>query len=377
MVAPGLRGFLMGQQQNMAEDAANMQKVNGVLGLQGALMQQGMLAQQLQDKQIAQQRLNAYVQSLPPEQQAAAMLNPSLFIENQYKTRELRPGGSLVQGNQVVMTAPESYTLAPGQTRMRGDQQVASMPADYTNKPFIANPNGGAPIPNQAYQNYEMGKANAGATRVQTNVNSFTPASEEAQRKFMDSTRTTYDALKSAPTALQNIEAAKRLIPEAKGFMGPGGESLLEAAKFLNNRLGTNINTEGISSAEELRTRVFMNIMDNLKKMDASPSQMQQQIMMDSLGKLGTDPNAMARVLDAFGETIRGKVDAHNKEVAGATERGVKFPYDPTINIPQPAAPQSTPPAQASAAPAKGAVVKGYVFLGGDPANKMNWRKAP
>lgn len=160
-------------------------------------------------------------------------------------------------------------------------------------------------------------------------------ASEAAQKELMKSTRTTYDQLKHAPVLLDNIEKAKALIPQAKGFMGTGGETLMEATKFLNNRLGTNISTTGIKNAEELRSRIFFNIMDNLKKMDAQPSQLQQQIMAESLGKLGTDPNALENVLDAYGDAIRGKVDLHNIEVEGAVKRGVKFPYDPTIKLKQ------------------------------------------
>ena len=171
------------------------------------------------------------------------------------------------------------------------------------------------------------------AAKTITNVNAYTPASEEAQRDFMKSTRTTYDQLKSAPVLLQNIDKAKALIPKAKGFMGTGGETLLEAAKFLNNRMGMSINISGIKNAEELRSRIFFNIMDNLKKMDAQPSQMQQMIMMDSLGKLGTDPNALAAVLDAYADTVRGKVDLFNTEVEGAEQKGVKFPYNPRIKV--------------------------------------------
>lgn len=184
------------------------------------------------------------------------------------------------------------------------------------------------------YRDFLLNKASNNASRNITNVNAFTPASEEAQRDFIKSTRATYDALKQAPVVLDSIEKAKALIPEARGFMGPGGESMLEAAKFLNNRLGMSINVEGVNSAEELRTRVFVNIMDNLKKMDAQPSEMQQRLMMDALGKLGTDPNALPRVLDAFGDVIKGKVDLHNKEVQSAITRNVKFPYDPVIQLP-------------------------------------------
>lgn len=157
-------------------------------------------------------------------------------------------------------------------------------------------------------------------------------ASKEAQRDFIKSTRATYDQLKSAPMVLRNIEDAKALIPQAKGFMGPAGESLLNAAKFLNARLGAQINVEGIKSAEELRTRLFFGIMENLKKMDAQPSEMQQIMMREALGNLGNDPNALINVLDAFGDTIRDKVELFNREISGAKD--VKFPYDPRIQLP-------------------------------------------
>lgn len=165
-------------------------------------------------------------------------------------------------------------------------------------------------------------------------VNMAGKASEEAAKDFTKSTRATYDQLKSAPILLRNIDEAKALIPQAKGFMGPGGESMLEAAKFLNARIGAKINTEGVKSAEELRTRIFFNIMENLKKMDAQPSEMQQIMMRDALGKLGTDPNALANVLDAYGDTIRDKVELFNNEVAGAEKKGTQFPYDPRIILP-------------------------------------------
>jgi hypothetical protein len=269
-----------------------------------------------------QQRISAFAESLPPEQRAAYLANPQEFLKALYKEQlDTKP--------QVV---PAGGALVP-----RGDS-----------KPSFTNPHKPEATPNEQ-QLYEYAVANngykgtlvefmrenrkAGATRV--DVNAYQPASVEAQRDFIRSTRTTYDQLKHAPVALESIDKAKALIPDAKGFMGPAGESLLEGAKFLNNRMGMNINTEGVKSAEELRTRIFFNIMDNLKKMDAQPSQLQQQIMMESLGKLGTDPNALPAVLDAFADVIEGKVNLHNQEVRGAVERGVMFPYDPEIKLPK------------------------------------------
>ena len=191
---------------------------------------------------------------------------------------------------------------------LQGTQPLAAAPTGYTQ----ATPKGPTSI---------------------INVNTQTTASEEAQKEFMKGSRTTFDQLKQAPTVLENIEKAKALVPTAKGFMGTGGETLLEAAKFMNNRLGTSIDTAGIKSAEELNSRLFMGIMDNLKKMDAQPSQQQQAAMKQALGNIGTDPSAMNAVLDVFGDIVRGKVDIHNAEVMGAEARGVKFPYNPVIKL--------------------------------------------
>lgn len=164
-------------------------------------------------------------------------------------------------------------------------------------------------------------------------VNTGTKASEEAQKRFMDKAAENYDRLRNVPDALKNIEEAKLLIPSAKNFMGPAGETLLESAKFLNNRLGMQLDAKGVKSAEELRSRIFFNIMDNLKKLDAQPSQQQQQVMQDSLGKLGTDPKAMSSILDAYGDSLRRKVDLHNKEIESSERRGVQFPFDAKVKL--------------------------------------------
>jgi hypothetical protein len=176
-------------------------------------------------------------------------------------------------------------------------------------------------------------KPSASASRQVTAINTQLPASEEAQKEFMKEMRQTFSALKQAPTVLDNIEKAKALVPQAKGFMGAGGESILQAASFLNNRLGTSIDTKGVQNAEELRSRLFLGIMDNLKKLDSQPSQQQQAALQVALGSIGTDPSALPRVLDVFGDTIRQKVDLYNEEARGAEGRGVKFPYNPTIKL--------------------------------------------
>jgi hypothetical protein len=251
----------------------------------------------------------------------AGVINPMTQAPWQPRGAPVTPpniqGGGLGSGTYGMGGGPNTLPATVGAAApvatspnmmLQGAQPPAAAPTGYTQ----ATPKGPASI---------------------INVNTQTTASEEAQKEFMKSSRVTYDQLKQAPTVLENIEKAKALVPTAKGFMGTGGETMLEAAKFMNNRLGTSIDTAGIKSAEELNSRLFMGIMDNLKKMDAQPSQTQQAAMKQALGNLGTDPNAMNAVLDVFGDIVRGKVDIHNTEVTGAEARGVKFPYNPVIKL--------------------------------------------
>ena len=178
------------------------------------------------------------------------------------------------------------------------------------------------------------GRPAKGVKKPMVSIDMGIKASEEAAKKYVDKASETYQQLKSAPSLLKNMAKAKELIPEARGFMGTGGETLLGVSKFLNNRLGFRLDTKGIKNVEELRSRVFQNVMENLKKLDAQPSQLQQTIMMDALGGIGTDPNALPAMLDAYADIIREKVEGYNAEVTSAEKRGTKFPYDPVIKLP-------------------------------------------
>ena len=174
--------------------------------------------------------------------------------------------------------------------------------------------------------------AKAGATNLR--VDAFVPASVEAQKQFVQTATDERKALRNAPDTIKNIEAAKKLIPSASTFMGTGGEPLLAAASFLNNRLGFGISTQGVTDATVLRTRLFEGILDNLKKLDSQPSQEQQRVLAEALGNLGTDPAALEQILDRIGETVRDRVDRFNADVTEAETRGVKFPFKPQLGMP-------------------------------------------
>jgi hypothetical protein len=209
-----------------------------------------------------------------------------------------------------------------------------------------------ADVPLPANVEEQKGRlAKLGAAQTITNVNAFAPASVEAQKQFVQAAADERKVLRNAPDTLTNIDAAIKLIPTASTFMGKGGEPLLAAASFLNNRLGFGISTQGVTDATVLRTRLFEGILDNLKKLDSQPSQEQQRVLSEALGNLGTDPAALEQILNRIGETVRSRVDRFNTDVTDAETRGVKFPFTPQIKLP---APKFAPGAAAAQIPGQG-----------------------
>lgn len=245
-------------------------------------------------------------------------------------------------------------------------------------------PKGAAPgaVPYEAsdvkpgeYRDFLISKGRAGASNVINNVNAFTPASEAAQTQFMQSTRQNYEKLRDAPVLITNLQEARKIAASGNPFIGSLGDKKVAIAQFFNNNLGTNIAPDELADAGALRTRLFQQVKDQLKKMDATPSQMQQQRMEDAFGSLNTDPKALEKIIDITEEVVRGQVDVHNKEVDSALKRRVQFPYDPLIKLPEAMRIDAPGKPMPTNGPKKGEVVDGWEFMGGDPANRMSWRK--
>ena len=179
----------------------------------------------------------------------------------------------------------------------------------------------------------------ASPNRPVSNIQNFLPASETAQVEFIKEFRDTYKQLKTAPTDIANLRRAAELSKtEGRKYMGTGGEAFLSAAKFLKNRVGIDIDEKAIAAGEEIRTVLFQNVLNNLRKLDAQPSQEQQRIMQEALGSLDTDPDALPRVVQVYEDVIRGRVEQHNREFAEMRANpnlANAFPYSLEIKLPE------------------------------------------
>jgi hypothetical protein len=171
------------------------------------------------------------------------------------------------------------------------------------------------------------------ATPADERTIGYEPASEAVLKKSGESLVEEEKALRNAPLDIDNLEKAKALIPQAKTFMGPGGELKMDVVSFFNNTFGTQISTEGIRTAQDLEARLFKGVMDNLKKMDSQPTQQQQEALRKALGQLKNDPNALNDIITTMQDAIRARVDLHNSRVQQAKERGVQGAYNLDIKL--------------------------------------------
>lgn len=209
-------------------------------------------------------------------------------------------------------------------------------------------------------------RANAQSINIQNAV----PFQEQLYTDAAKALVSDYNTLKSIPSQVKQLDRVAQLAP--KSFAGSFADTKLQTVKFFNNNLGTNIAPEKVNNTEELRTVLFTNIMDNLKKMDASPSQEQQRIMQASLGNIGTDPDALPKVVGVYKEILLDKAEEHNRRVGQTVEKGFKYPYDITVQVPK-RQPTNTGTLKA---PNVGDIQNGWRFKGGNPALPSSWERA-
>ena len=108
--------------------------------------------------------------------------------------------------------------------------------------------------------------------------------------------------------------------------------------------MGPNINADKVVGTEEMRSALFQSTMENLKKVDAQPSQMQQQIMQQAFGTIGTDPAAIPKIVAVYKDILTSKAIEHNARVKQSEEgpAKMKFAYDITVKLPEATKPLAT-----------------------------------
>jgi hypothetical protein len=256
-------------------------------------------------------------QYAPAQLQASAykMLEPITAKKDEIiQQRNFGPGGgmsTILEGQQSIPAGMESAQIALGLPR---------------------NPATWSPAQRQAAANYEVGLKTAGANRQYINLQNQLPFIEQTQQKMADDLIKEYSNLKSIPSQIQNLDKAVEL-SKSPAYLGSGAEAKLAITKFFNNNLGTNINADKVVNTEELGSVLFQSTMENLKKLDAQPSQMQQQIMQRAFGTIGTDPAAIPKIVEVQKDILLSKAREHNARVDETEQGPAKMKYAHSIKI--------------------------------------------
>jgi hypothetical protein len=342
----GLGRILAGSAQ------AGLQGAQGVYDTATADYMQAQKIAEMQRAKDKQTRLDTMLAGITdPNERLYAQIAPQEYVAN--KTKALKPTAKILQPNEIEQLRTSGYnipvgavvqvdengklSLAEGTFQKEGAGTQLDKLVAAKAKLVAINPND----PNIKLYDSAIAKETQFAPTASTNVKieNFVPAAQQLQKESATSLQKNYDSLQFVPQTIATMQQAKQLVPSAVNFTGSLGEQKLQLSKFFNNNFGTNIDPTGIQSAEQLRSALFTNVMDNLKKMDASPSQQQQQVMSKAFGTLDTDPKALPKIIDIYENILRDKVKIHNSRVDQISKK-IELPYDLKVNIPE-AVPQN------------------------------------
>lgn len=243
LAAAGPRADGAGFGQRMAEGVNYMQAQQLAAGraeAQKALIEeQRMRAEQIKGEQLQRQAQAMQAaanqralrsQFAGPSQGAPgqpAQFDPRQFLQNN-PDADISALEHAVKLNGLFNPTPKYETLAPGSSMYRmgpnGPELAVSAPKEKNpNQPFSLDENGN-PVPNRAYQEYELNKARSGASNVSVNTG----------QKGFDNTLKLRGDFRSEPIykAHQEVQSAYSQIQQGLKMASPAGD-LAGATKIM------------------------------------------------------------------------------------------------------------------------------------------------
>ena len=144
----------------------------------------------------------------------------------------------------------------------------------------------------------------------------------EGNKELISGLGSEYNTLSGLENTITAVQRARRINKkgDASMYQGSFAKTKLAVAKFASDNLGITINPEGINDAQELTSVLFTNVLDNLKKMDASPSETQQELLGKAMGTTETTPEALEMILEFWEGNMINKIGNYNKKVNSLTD---------------------------------------------------------
>lgn len=319
-----------GQAGMQANQAATLQQQRGQqLGMQ-TQMQQLQYAQHMEAMKKAQEQkrqIEAYAQTLPPEQRAGFMVNPGAYITESLKRHSLKPEESLVTGSGAVVAKgpdklPEMKADALGILRYSTGPDIGKPVPGFEQKKL---PPGYVPTANGSMEidpAYLKGQSQIGAaSRPQTTVISKVEPSAyiAGNNDFITKAyRPAIDAADLARSSNQQITALRGLnITKDTKW---GDDVKAKAARVLNGLGIADDQARALAAdSEKFNSIIGQRVFEILGSQKGPQTEGDAQRAFDTQAKLGNTSAGNAFILDLAEATNR------------ATMRKAKFYAD---NIP-------------------------------------------
>jgi hypothetical protein len=260
---------------------------------------------------------------------------------------------------------PELRTVGNNLLRISGNkaEEIYSADANDPNRPFMRV--NGQVVPNAAYQQFELEKAQRGAAR--TNVSTVVDAAPKAfwQDFAKNASDTLFKEREGAQAAAGTLQSVAEIRKAAEGgaFQGAGAELKLGAAKALQG-LGMPYDAKTVANSELFNAQANQFVLNSIKGLGANPSNADREFIEKTVPRLSTDPAALPQLLNFMENKARSQLTGYNAKVKKVQSQpgGQSIPM--SLEIPEPEmAPAKPSPSAMPSLPTANSGNKGRMIL--------------
>ena len=178
------------------------------------------------------------------------------------------------------------------------------------NKPFAVS--GGKVVPNDAFQDYEINKARAGAARNNNTVINAGPKAFETELGKLDAEklgqfRTSAEAGQSTLQTVSSLRSAEK----SGVFDGGGAAAKTAAANMLYGITG--VEMKELPGSQMFKAQASKLILDQVKTLGANPSNADREFIEKTVPNLSTSKTARTQLLDFMEKKAKGNIDLYKR----------------------------------------------------------------
>jgi hypothetical protein len=184
----------------------------------------------------------------------------------------------------------------------------------------------------------------AGAANVTTHIANYEPFADAAQKDAAKILGADQTRLEAAPDQIRSLDTVMTTLKNNPTFVGPQGSNMNAIASYANKYFGANIPPDKIADTAYIKKVMTSIATTRLKQSDPNPTEKQMNLMLQTIGSIDTDPNALYKLAEQERNTLANSVARHNARVVEAEKRSKNaFSFDYKVELPK----TSTTPAPA------------------------------